>query len=183
MWRPWVSRTRTRPYPPSLPRINPARLQLSPEAVAAVGETGEVTGEAGERTIAVSPEPPEAADKTPTNPTRTARAGIRERDTPPHLQNLVVNAIMFMETRLGTVWSQPPVPGLIGVSQGIEDLTNLTGKIKIIFNTTRCFQALAPSKYIKTIKYAQKQTQKIIYFRQPMSGSVQRLKLDWLGTS
>ena len=129
MWRPWVSRTRTRPYPPSLPRINPARLQLSPEAVAAVGETGEVTGEAGERTIAVSPEPPEAAvqAETPTTPGVTVEGqGQEDPDTPPHLQNNAVTAIMSMVPTLGTVSSPSPAPGRTRSAPGTEGLASLT---------------------------------------------------------
>ena len=80
----------------------------------AVGEaeaTGEVevTGEEEAR-----PDPPEAV-ATPTTPARTrtrmVKAGIRVKDTPPHHQKPVVNAIMSMGTKLSTVWNPQPVHG------------------------------------------------------------------------
>ena len=111
------------------------------------GEEGEVegTGEAEEEEIeavgVARPDPPQAEVTMPTSPIQIA--GIRVKDTPPRPQKPAVNAIMSMGTKLTTVWSRPPAPGLTSAFREIEELTNLTG-IKKIFITTRCFLALAP---------------------------------------
>ena len=47
------------------------------------------------------------------------------RDTPPIRQKAVVNAIMFMETRLGTAWPPPPAPGPTSAHPSNEIMTSL----------------------------------------------------------
>ena len=129
-WRLWPS---TKPSQPSRSRTN---LRLQPSTI--VAETGEaevaVTGEAAET---VEAEPAAVV----VHRVEVTRTSIGVKDTPLIPQRAVVNAIMSMGTRLGTVWNPPPAPGLTDVLREIEKLTNLTRKKIKIFNTTRCFQA------------------------------------------
>ena len=53
------------------------------------------------------PEPAEAAEVGP----KAGKVGTEARDIHPHPQRPVANATTFMETKLGTVWSQLHVPG------------------------------------------------------------------------